>query len=78
MKQVVISVPVVGYAEYLVEVEDDLSLDEIVEQAIEGEIHLPYDPKTLPIVDWALVDDLALWRSQIPNEWPTEVEADLA
>lgn len=67
-----VTVPIIGYNEYTVEVDDDMDLDDVRYGVLEGEIDLtPLSSKSL-VEEFVLVPSLDDYA--IPNDWPIHLE----
>lgn len=67
-----VTIPIVGYTEYYVDADDDLSIEEVTKMVRDGDLELECDRRD-PIVEWDHMQNLC---DPIPDGWPTELEVD--
>ena len=67
-----VTVPIIGYNEYIVEVDDDMPLGEVRERVLQGEIELEPASKNTQVEEYILVASLDDY--DLPNDWPIHFE----
>lgn len=66
-----VTVPIIGYSEYTIEVDDDMDMESIRHGLSTGQIDLDPIGKN-PVKEFVLIEDLE--NFDIPNDWPERFE----
>ena len=72
MKYLVV-IPIVGYSEWTIEVDDDMDMESICHSLTTGSSELQPSGKN-PIKDFILVEDLEDYN--LPGDWPQSFEVE--
>lgn len=62
-----VTIPVIGYAEYTINVDDDMDMESIRYGLSKGDIDLDHIGKD-PVKEFVLIEDLG--NFDIPSDWP--------
>lgn len=68
-----VTVPIIGYNEYTVEVDDDMDFDDVRYGVLEGRIDLEPLSKKTQLEEYILVNSLDDFVD-LPNDWPIHLE----